>query len=164
MQADVTNKETDAVRLSKDRPDYIQWIRSKVGHEKVILVFAGGCIFNEQGKVLLQRRGDSGKWGFPGGAMELEETPQMTAIREIKEETGLEVEVSDLLGIYTDCEMTYPNGDLAQSICIVYKMKVVGGKLYCDSEETMELKYFPLDSMPELFCKQHEEIWRDITG
>ena len=62
MQADVTNKETDAVRLSKDRPDYIQWIRSKVGHEKVILVFAGGCIFNEQGKVLLQRWGDSGKW------------------------------------------------------------------------------------------------------
>lgn len=40
MQADVTNKETDTVRLSEDRTDYIQWIRSKVGHEKVILVFA----------------------------------------------------------------------------------------------------------------------------
>ena len=71
--------------------DYIRWIRSKVGHEKIILTFAGGCIFNDQGKVLLQRRGDSNKWGFPGGAIEPGETPEMTAIREAKEETGLDV-------------------------------------------------------------------------
>ena len=37
--------------------DYIKWIRSKVGHEKVILVFAGGCLFDDAGRVLLQRRG-----------------------------------------------------------------------------------------------------------
>ena len=57
--------------------DYIRWLRSKVGHEKVILVFAGGCMFNERGEVLLQRRGDSYKWGFPGGAIELGETPEL---------------------------------------------------------------------------------------
>lgn len=51
--------------------DYINWIRSKVGHEKIILVFAGGCLFNNEGKVLLQKRGDFGKWGFPGGAIEI---------------------------------------------------------------------------------------------
>lgn len=43
--------------------DYIKWIRSKVGHEKVILVFTGGCVFDERGRVLLQKRGDSGNWG-----------------------------------------------------------------------------------------------------
>ena len=42
--------------------DYIKWLRSKVGHEKVILVFAGGCLFDESGRVLLQKRGDSNKW------------------------------------------------------------------------------------------------------
>ena len=42
--------------------DYIKWIRSKVGHEKVILVFTGGCVFDERGRVLLQKRGDSGNW------------------------------------------------------------------------------------------------------
>jgi 8-oxo-dGTP pyrophosphatase MutT (NUDIX family) len=73
--------------------DYIGWIRSKVGHEKIILVFAGGCIFNDKGEVLLQRRGDSNKWGFPGGAIEIGETPHEAAIREAKEETGLDVEV-----------------------------------------------------------------------
>ena len=68
--------------------NYIKWLRSRVGHEKIILNFAGGCIFNERGEVLLQRRGDSNQWGFPGGAIEIDETPQMAAIREAKEETG----------------------------------------------------------------------------
>ena len=145
-----------------NQKNYIKWLRSKVGHEKIILVFAGGCVFNRKGEVLLQKRGDSNKWGFPGGAIELGETPEMAAIREAKEETGLDVEVGKLIGIYTDCDMKYPNGDKAQSICIAYELKVVGGELYCDYKETMELKYFALDEKPILFCKQHEELWRDI--
>lgn len=56
---------------------------------------------------MLQRRGDTNKWGFPGGAIELGETPEMAAIREAKEETGLDVEVGKLIGVYTDCDMKY---------------------------------------------------------
>ena len=142
--------------------DYIHWLRSKVGHEKVILVFAGGCIFNEKGEVLLQRRGDFGKWGFPGGAVELGESPEQTAVREVKEETGLDVEIRRLVGVYTECDMEYPNGDKAQSICIVYEFRVIGGEPVCDETETLELKWFSLEEEPELFCGQHEETWRDI--
>lgn len=148
----------------EEKKNYIQWIRGKVGHEKIILVFAGGCIFNEKGEVLLQKRGGSGKWGFPGGAIELGETPEMAAIREIKEETGLDVQIKRLIGVYTDIDMVYPNGDQAQSICIAYEFSVSGGKLVCDQHETLELKYFSLDAMPELFCKQHEELFCDIKG
>lgn len=144
--------------------NYIQWLRSKVGHDKIILIFAGGCIFNEKKEVLLQRRRDSSKWGFPGGAVELGETPQMAAVREVKEETGLTVETGRLIGVYTDCDMSYPNGDQAQSIVIAYELHVVGGQLFCDKEETLELKYFSLDNMPPLFCKQHEELLRDIRS
>ena len=142
--------------------NYIQWIRSKVGHEKIILVFAGGCIRNEKGEILLQRRADSAKWGFPGGAIELGETPQMAAVREVKEETGLDVVVGELLGVYTECNMKYPNGDEAQSICMAYELKVTGGELRCDESETLELKYFSVDSTPDLFCRQHQELWEDI--
>ena len=142
--------------------DYIRWLRSKVGHEKIILVFSGGCILDNNGKVLLQRRGDSNKWGFPGSAIEIGETPEMAAIREVKEETGLDVKVSGLIGIYTDYDMEYPNGDKAHSICIVYELEMIGGQLKCDNLETVELKYFDLDETPELFCKQHEEIKNDL--
>ena len=145
-----------------NKPNYIKWIRSKVGHEKIILVFAGGCIFNQKGEILLQRRGDTNKWGFPGGSIELGETPEMAVIREAKEETGLDVEVGKLIGIYTDCDMKYASGDEAHSICIAYELKVNGGNLFCDRKETMELKYFALDELPELFCKQHEELAKDI--
>lgn len=142
--------------------DYIQWIRKKVGHDKIILVYAGGCVFNERGEVLLQKRRDCNKWGFPGGAVELGETTQMTAIREVKEETGLDVEVGRLIGVYTDTDAGCANGDRYQSICIVYQLIAVGGELFCDNKETLDLEFFPLDNTPELFCKQHDEILEDI--
>ena len=142
--------------------NYIKWLRSKVGHEKIMILFAGGCIFNEKGEVLLQRRGDTNTWGFPGGAIELGETPEMAAIREAKEETGLDVEVGQIIGTYTDCDFVYRNGDQAQSIVIAYELKKVGGELTCDNKETIDLKYFPLTDTPKLFCKQHEDILNDI--
>ncbi len=142
--------------------DYIKWIRSKVGHEKIMLVHAGGCIFNENGEILLQRRGDCDQWGFPGGTVELGETPQMAAIREVKEETGLDVEVGDLIGIYTDFDVQCANGDKFQSILIAYELAVVGGELFCDQQETLDLQYFALDQAPELFCKQHNDILFDV--
>ena len=52
-----------------EKKDYIKWIRGKVGHEKIIIVYAGGCIFNKKGEVLLQKRADCNKWGVPGGAL-----------------------------------------------------------------------------------------------
>ena len=142
--------------------DYIRWIRSKVGHEKIILTFAGGCIFNEQGKVLLQRRGDSNRWGFPGGAIEPGETPETAAVRETKEETGLDVSIGRLIGVYTDPDITYPNGDQAQSIVIAYELQVTGGRLFCDQDETRELKYFSKEEKPQLFTGSHEVLWNDI--
>ena len=147
-----------------DQKNYIRWIRSKVGHDKIILTYAGGCVFNDRGEVLLQRRGDSNKWGFPGGAIELGETPQMAAIRELKEETGLDVETGKIIGVYTDPDVFYPSGDRAQSIIVVYELKVVGGELCCDREETLELKYFGKGNMPEMFTQFHEDLWNDLFG
>lgn len=142
--------------------DYIQWIRSKVGHEKILLVHAGGCILNDKGEILLQRRGDCNQWGLPGGTVELGETPQMAAIREVKEETGLDVEVGDLIGIYTDFDVECANGDKFQSIMIAYELTAIGGELCCDQMETIELQYFALNDAPALFCKQHDDVLCDL--
>ncbi len=144
--------------------NYMKWLRGFVGHKKIMLVHAGGCIFNEKGEVLLQKRGDCNLWGFPGGAVELGETPEMAAVREIKEETGLDIEVGELLGIYTDLDARCSNGDRYQSICIVYILKATGGELFCDNEETIELKFFSLEENPPLFCEQHEKMFSDIKS
>ena len=142
--------------------NYVQWIRSKVGHKKILLLHAGGCVFNEKGEVLLQLRGDSNMWGLPGGCLELGETPEQTAIREVKEETGLDVEVSELIGVYTDTDASCPNGDKFQSILVAYMLKVIGGSLSVDYAETLALKYFSFADMPKLFCAQHEQILDDV--
>ena len=147
--------------MGQDR-NYIKGIRSKVGHDKIILTFAGGCVFNDKGEVLLQRRGDSNLWGFPGGAVELGETPQMAAVREIKEETGLDVETGRVIGVYSDLDITYASGDRAQSIVIAFELKPVGGELRCDFKETIELKFFSKEEKPKLFTKSHEDLWNEI--
>lgn len=89
--------------------DYISYIRSKVGHDKVIINFAGGILANQDGKVLLQLRGDKKTWAIPGGAMELGESSLDTAVREFYEETGIEVQVKRLLNVYTNFDEGYPN-------------------------------------------------------
>ncbi len=67
-----------------------------------------------------------------------------------------------LTGVYTDPDITYPNGDQAQSIVIAFKLQVIGGKLFCGQEETPELKYFTKEERPQLFTGSHEALWNDI--
>ena len=62
-------------------PDYIKWIRSKVGHSKIILLYAGGCVLDDQNRILLQKRAEEQDWGFPGGAMELGDS--MSTLRRV---------------------------------------------------------------------------------
>ena len=70
--------------------------------------------------------------------------------------------VGKLIGVYTDPDITYPNGDQAQSIVIAYELQKIGGKLFCDQDETLELKYFSKEEKPQLFTGSHEELWNDI--
>lgn len=144
--------------------DYIKWIRSKVGSEMIILNFAGAIITNEDGQILLQRRRDKDKWGFPGGAMEIGESADETAKREVEEETGLKIKIEELIGIYTKYFDEYPNGDRAQTIAFFYKGSISGGKIIDGNEESIELKFFNKDEVPELFNLQHKDAFNDFVN
>lgn len=142
--------------------DYIKFIRSKVGHDKIFLNCVGAAILNDSGEVLLQKRADRHVWGFPGGVMELGETFEEALRREIKEETGLTVSIEKLIGIYSAYSDKYPNGDEAQPILAFFLCKIDSGELSTDDEETLELRFFKENDAPQLLNKQHDDMFRDL--
>ncbi len=145
--------------------DYIKWLREKVGRDLIFLNFAGGWIENSKGEVLLQKRSAAEEiWGFPGGAMELGESAAETALREIREETGLTVKVDSLIGVYTNYFDSYPNGDKAQTILFFFRCSVIGGNLLVDQKETFDLAFFDPKNMPELFNRQHQDMLVDALS
>lgn len=131
--------------------DYIRFLRSKVGQEKVMLNFAGGIVFDEEGRILLQKRREQQAWGFPGGALELGESIVEAAQREIFEETGFHVTIERLSGVYSKYEEMYPNGDVAQPIVHFFVCRINGGQLTIDSDESLDIAFFERDQMPELY-------------
>ena len=132
--------------------DYISYIRSKVGHDKVILTFAGGILADDKGYVLLQLRGDKKTWAIPGGAMELGESTLDTAKREFFEETGIEVEATRFLNVYSNFEEVYPNGDAVQTVVFIYELTAVSPVNIADfhNEETLRLRFFSKEEIEKL--------------
>ena len=145
--------------------NYIKWIRSKVGHEQIFLNFSSACIVNNEGKILLQKRGDfENAWGFPGGALELGESAEEALVREVKEETGLTVKAERLIGVYTKYFLEYPNHDKAQLIVFFFLCKITGGELYIDNQETIDLQFFEPTQAPKLFNQQNDDALRDYIN
>lgn len=137
------------------KKDYIQDLREKVGHEPLILNFAGAILVNERNEILLQKRSDFNSWGLPGGAIEFGESAKDACVREFGEETGLKVKVESLLGVSTDFIQHYPNGDVAQAVVIEFIVELVGKINQAISSETLDLEYFAQDNLPQIFNKQH---------
>lgn len=113
---------------------------------------AAAIIVNENGQILLQSRADRDKWGLPGGCQELGERFEDTVIREIKEETNLDVKEEDLELIAVvsgeSRKNEYPNGDVVINNTILYCVKKYSGELKWDSE-SKEMKFFDLDNLPQ---------------
>lgn len=132
--------------------DYISYIRSKVGHNKVILTFAGGILTDKDGRVLLQLRGDKKTWAIPGGAMELGESTLDTVKREFFEETGIKVEATRFLNVDSNFEEIYPNGDMVQTVVFIYELAAVSPVNISDfhNEETLRLGFFSKEEIEKL--------------
>lgn len=133
--------------------DYIHDLRQAIGPRKIILNCAG-VIITKDDKILFQRRSDNGKWGLIGGLLEMNETCQEAALREVKEETGLEVRLDSFLGIFHNHDMVWSNGEAAHVISAYFIASIVSGEPRVD-EESFELRFFSREEMPPLFAEDH---------
>lgn len=130
---------------------YVQYLRQYVGHEPILTAGVGLFVFNEKKQVLMQYRVDYKQWGFPGGAMELGETFEETAIRELKEETNLNIQSLKLLRVLSgkDTYREYPNGDKLYDITAIFLVTSYTGELKVNDDESEEFEWFSIDKLPE---------------
>ena len=121
-----------------------------MGHDTLLLCGTGVLVENAAGEVLLQRRADNHCWGYPGGAVEVDERVEDAARRELYEETGLVAGALALFGVFSGPELhyTYPNGDDVSVVSIVYTCDDFSGELRPDDAEVEALDFFPADSLP----------------
>ena len=126
-----------------------------------------GCsiaILDDENRLLLQRRTDGDWWCIPGGGVDAGDTFTGAALREAREETGLEVEIIRLLGCYTDPEicMIYPDGNRVQIASLSFLARIVGGQMIESNEETAELRWFAQDELPPNITPNHIKRIADV--
>lgn len=122
---------------------------------------ASAVVANDQGEILLHRRSDNEFWSIPGGAMEPGETIRQTAIREVREETGIEVEPTRLVGIYSDPDhvVEYSDGEVRQQFSVCFAAAPVGGEL-STSDESLKVGFYAPEAIEDM--NLHESIRRRL--
>ncbi len=109
----------------------------------------------DEGKILLTQREDFEVWCLPGGGVEDGESLAKAAIREAKEETGLDVELTGLVGIYSRV------GNISPGHMVLFAAKPIGGERKCQSDETIAVEWFTADEIPSLLSAGHKRRIKD---
>jgi 8-oxo-dGTP pyrophosphatase MutT (NUDIX family) len=143
---------------------YVEELRAIIGKRRIILNGSIAVIENSIGQILMQQRKyPYGKWGLPGGLMELGESTEDTVRREVYEETGLTLGVLSLFGVYSGANYLCiaQNGDEFFVVTTVYKAFDYFGELSVNDEESLAFEWVPKHNMPENIAGTHKEIISD---
>jgi ADP-ribose pyrophosphatase YjhB (NUDIX family) len=118
---------------------------------------ASAIVTDNQGRILLQRRSDNARWALPGGVMDIGESIGQAIVREVREETGLEVEPEDIVGVYSDPGhvFAYDDGEVRQQFSVCFVCRMVGGELQV-SKESSDVAFFSPEEIEGL--DMHESI------
>ena len=148
---------TGGVALGADGQD----VRKLVGTSRMLTVGVGGIVRDAAGHILLTKRGDFGLWGLPSGVMELGETPAGTVVREAREELGIDVRPTRLLGVFSgpQYQLKYPDGNEVQVTSVLFECEWVGGSMRPDGVEALDAAFFAATALPPMFWV-HEDILR----
>lgn len=130
---------------------YISELRELVGSRPLIMVGANVIVVNSENQLLLQLRTDNNCWGLPGGSMDLGESLEDVAKRELYEETNLIANELSFFNVYSGKEFyyRYPHGDEVYNVVTTYICKDYYGDLKCNDHEAVYLKFFHCNELPE---------------
>ncbi len=110
------------------------------------------AVVDEENRLLLIRRSDNDSWALPGGGMDPGESISEAAIRETKEETGIDCEITGMIGIYTNPRhvMAYDDGEVRQEFSVCFHARVLSGQPREDGSETKEVRWVEPADVPGL--------------
>lgn len=131
----------------------------RISRQGKIRLGCSAAIFDEQGRVFLTRRADNGQWCLPSGGMESGESVTEACEREVWEETGLQVRVKRLVGVYSHSDQltVYPDGNKFQIVALHFEAEVLGGEPGL-SDETTDFGYFSMEEIQSMeFLGRHRE-------
>lgn len=141
-------------------------LRKYVGHESLIGLGATTMVFNDKNEILLNLRSDTNSWGIPGGSMELHETIEEIAVRELKEEAGISADKLELVSVLSGDEyyFEYPNGDKMCTVIVLFKVINYTGEIKVSDNESKQLKFFSLNELPNMESRAQAIIDKIKSG
>ena len=144
---------------------YVEDLRASVGSRPLVLPGAVVLVLDRRRRLLMMRRGDSGRWGIPGGFTELGETVEETAQRELAEETGIRARDLTLYRVLSGPRFfhRYPNGDQVHNVTVVFTATAAGGGPRADGRESTEVGFFPLDALPSPLSAPIADLVREFA-
>ena len=141
--------------------EYIKNIRAKIGKDLLLLPGVTVVVINNHDEVLLQLRRDTDTWAPPSGGVEPGETVAECAIREVLEETGIEVLPEAVVAVLSGegYNATYPNGDRMATVTTVFRCRPVDdASPHVNDDESRDIRYFRHDALPHNMLPRHRGI------
>ena len=131
-------------------PDFIRTLRASAGHQLLWLPGVTALVFDDEGRVLLNRRADTRKWSVLGGIPDPGEQPAACAVREVYEETAVRCVAERVVLVQALQPVTYENGDTCQYMDITFRCRAVGGEARVNDDESLDEAWVDVDALPAL--------------
>lgn len=131
--------------------DYISDLRQFIGTKPLIMCGANVIIINDRNEILLHHRRDRDWWGLPGGAMELGESLEENAKREVLEEVNFVCNQLELFNVYSGSDLYYksPDGNEVYNVTTTYLCRDYHGEIVVEQTEGRDAKFFPINQIPK---------------
>ncbi|MEI5520138.1 NUDIX domain-containing protein [Streptomyces brasiliscabiei] len=131
-------------------PDFIRTLRVSAGNQLLWLPGVTALVFDDEGRLLLGRRSDTGKWALIGGIPDPGEQPAACAVREVYEETAVRCVAERIVLVQALEPVRYDNGDICQYMDTTFRCRAVGGEAKVNDDESLDVGWFSLDALPDL--------------